>query len=144
MGQILVGVDGSPDSQRALQWAVDEAAIRGVSVDVIHAYKTEYIYYLDIPSTVVIPRHDIESAAQLAVGKVVDSIDNPTEVQISVEMVNSGNPAGEIAERSEKYDMVVLGSRGLGGLSGLLLGSVSAKVSHHSKCPVVIVPHEDE
>jgi len=140
VGRILVGVDGSDGSQRALQWAVDEAALRAVSVDVVHAYKTEYIYYLDIPSTVIIPRHDIESAAQLAVGKVVASVDNPGGVEISVEMVNSGNPAGELIDRSEDSDLVVLGSRGLGGLSGLLLGSVSQKVSHHARCPVVIIP----
>lgn len=139
MGRILVGVDGSEGSRRALQWAVDEAALRGAEVDVLHAYKSEYIYYLDIPSTVVIPRYDIESAAQLAVGKVIETIDNPG-VSVAVEMVNSGNPAGELIDRADKYDMIVLGSRGLGGIRGMLLGSVSQKVAHHATSPVVIVP----
>jgi len=143
MGQILVGVDGSGGSRRALQWAIEEAAARGDDIDVLHAYRTEYIYYVDFPAAHALPRLDVESQAQVVVKEALESVDNPQGVTIEVEYVNSGNPAGEMIDRSPDYDMIVLGSRGLGGLSGLLLGSVTHKVAQHAQCPVVIIPPED-
>lgn len=143
MGRILVGVDGSGGSRRALQWAIDEAALRGDGVDVLHAYRTEYIYYVDFPAAHALPRLDVESQAQVVVQEALDSIENPKGVTIDVEYVNSGNPAGELIDRSGDYELLVLGSRGLGGIAGLLLGSVTHKVAQHARCPVTIIPAED-
>ncbi len=144
MKPILVGVDGSASSRKALQWAVDEAALRNTGVQVLHAYRTEYIYYMDLPVVAqVIPRFDKEASAKMVVQEVVDSVDNPDNVAIDIEFINSGNPAGELIDRSEQNELIVLGSRGLGGLAGLLLGSVTHKVVQHSKCAVTIIPTED-
>ncbi len=144
MRSILVGVDGSAGSRRALQWAVQEAALRKTSVEVLHAYKAEYIYYMDLPVVAqVIPRYDLEASAKMVVQEVVDAVHNPQDVAIEIEFINSGNPAGELVDRSEGYELIVLGSRGLGGLSGLLLGSVTHKVVQHARCPVTIIPAED-
>ncbi|MDH3499859.1 MAG: universal stress protein [Acidimicrobiia bacterium] len=141
MSGILVGVDGSVGSARALQWAVDEAAIRGVDVDVVHAYKNEYIYYVDIPVTAMaIPRPEVEASAEAIVQKAVDSVENPKSVTINVACVNRANAAKELVERSPDHDLLVIGSRGFGGLTGLLVGSVAMKVIHHAECPVVIIP----
>lgn len=144
MARILVGVDGSDGSRQALQWAVDEAALRDTGIDVLNAYQTEYIYYVDLPAVAhAVPRYDLEAAAKMAVEDVVDSINNPAEIDIQVEYINSGNPAGELVLRSADHDLIVLGSRGLGGLAGLLLGSVTHKVVQHADCPVTIIPAED-
>jgi nucleotide-binding universal stress UspA family protein len=143
MGRILVGVDGSGGSRRALQWAIDEAVLRGADIDVLHAYRTEYIYYVDFPAAHALPRLDVEAQAQVVVNEVLESVDNPKGVTIDIEYVNSGNPAGEMIDRSGDYEMIVLGSRGLGGIAGLLLGSVTHKVTQHARCPVTIIPAAD-
>jgi nucleotide-binding universal stress UspA family protein len=59
-------------------------------------------------------------------------------------VVREGAPARVLLEEADKADLLVVGSRGLGGFRGLLLGSVSQQCSHHAPCPVVIVPHERE
>lgn len=140
MGRILVGIDGSESSQRALAWAIDEAQLRNADVHVVHAYKTEYLFYADVPATAIaIPRAEVEAAAEAMVKQAVEAA--ATEgVIIDAECVNSANPAGELVERSGDAELIVLGTRGLGGLRGLLLGSVTLKVAQQSRCPVVIVP----
>lgn len=144
MGRILVGVDGSEGSKRALEWAIEEAVLRDAAVDVLHAYRTEYIYYVDFPAAHALPRLDVEAEAQTIVQNLVDSVDNPRNVEIEIEYVNSGNPAGELIDRSHDHDLIVMGSRGLGGITGLLLGSVTHKVAQHAKCPVTIIPPAEQ
>ena len=144
MSRILVGIDGSASSRRALQWAVDAARLRDVDVHVLHAFKNEYVFYADIPATAMaIPRPEVEALAAALVEEAISSIDNPNGVKITTEIINSANPAGALIDRSTPDDLIVLGTRGLGGLTGMLLGSVSLKVMHHSTCPVTIVPGAD-
>jgi nucleotide-binding universal stress UspA family protein len=59
-------------------------------------------------------------------------------------VVREGAPARVLLEEADDADLLVVGSRGLGGFRGLLLGSVSQQCSHHAPCPVVVVPHERE
>jgi len=141
MGAILVGVDGSVGSERALQWAVNEAAVRACAVHVFNAYKAEYWYYVDVPpAAVMLSQPEMEKAAHALVDNAIEAVDVPGSVSITVECVNSSNPARELVDRSPRFDLMVLGSRGHGGLAGLFLGSVTLKVVQHAECPVTIIP----
>ncbi len=140
MAGIVVGVDGSAGSRRALRWALDEAAVRGVVVEAITVWQRTYSYgaqeYWPVDEEVA--RH-----AQLQLTEAVEAVaaDHPT-VQID-QVVREGDPAQTLCARSETAGLLVVGSRGRGAFAGLLLGSVSTKCAHHCRCPVVIVPEVD-
>lgn len=141
MKDILVGIDGSPASVRALEWALDTAELRGINVHVLHAFKTEYMFYVDIPATALaLPRAELEAAAEAMVNEALESVEPRDTVGITSECVNTGDAAKELANRSEDFEMIVLGSRGRGTLAGLFLGSVAFKVLQLAACPVVVIP----
>lgn len=146
MTTIIVGIDGSDGGQRALEWAVEEAKLRNARVHVVHAYRTEWVYYPEYAAvrTIVSPT-DLAGEAKLLVDRAIEQLgEDKAEVSITTEVVNDPNAAHALLERLEDPELdiglVVIGSRGLGGFSGLLLGSVSQKVAHHAHVPVVIVP----
>jgi len=70
-----------------------------------------------------------------------EAIPHPGDVEVEHRIVE-GTAAAALVEESRGADLLVVGSRGLGGFRGLLLGSVGQQVTHHAACPVVIVPHE--
>lgn len=114
--RVVVGVDGSPASRAALDWAVGLAGLCGAEVIVVHARGL-----LD-------RLHEGATApAPPAATRWVERDGNPVEVLL------------EAAEH-ERADLVVVGSRGLGGYPELLLGSTSTQVAQHAPCPVVIIP----
>jgi nucleotide-binding universal stress UspA family protein len=140
MPGILVGIDGSAHSQRALEWAAREAAVRHTSLTVLTVHQAVAgfwggtLHYQGDESLVEKAR----AAAQAETDKVLSGLDSrPTSV--TVEAVN-GIPAEEILNAGADADMIVLGSRGGGGWSRLLLGSVSSSVAEHAKVPVMILP----
>jgi nucleotide-binding universal stress UspA family protein len=140
MTGIAVGVDGSERSQRSLEWAMREATIRKMPLTVITVHPVAagffggpFILAADEPA-----REQARQGAQEAADKAAAaSGDNPPSVTIRA---ISGFPAEELIEASRDADMLVVGSRGLGGFAQLLLGSVSSQVVHHAHCPVVVIP----
>jgi nucleotide-binding universal stress UspA family protein len=143
MSGILVGVDGSDHSHRALIWAMRQAAVQHVPLTVLavrpatvrpatgiywglHAYP-EDSHNPDVVQKAV---EQIVEQARSEIGE--------TTVQIIVNVV-TGDPAEELISASRDADLVVVGSRGSGGFTSLLLGSVSSKVAHHAASPVVVV-----
>jgi nucleotide-binding universal stress UspA family protein len=140
MTGIAVGVDGSEHSQRSLEWAMREAAIRKMPLTVITVHPVvagflggPVVLAADEPA-----RDQARQGAQEAADKAAAaSGDNPPSVTIRA---ISGFPAEELIEASRDADMLVVGSRGLGGFAQLLLGSVSSQVVHHAHCPVVVIP----
>jgi nucleotide-binding universal stress UspA family protein len=135
---ILLGVDGSEHALRAAQTAGDLArAMKSKTLRVVVAF--EFIPpYLGEPNlqTVIAARmNDAENILQNAL-KALGEI--PGEVHTEV---LEGSPAEAILDvaSTRQNDLIVMGSRGLGQLSGLLLGSQSQKVVQHAKCPVLIV-----
>ena len=87
-------------------------------------------------------REQARQAVQDAAGKAVGTLTGEARpASVTVRAV-SGNPAEELVNASREADLVVVGSRGVGGFGRLALGSVSSQVSHHAHCPVVIVPPE--
>jgi nucleotide-binding universal stress UspA family protein len=149
MGRIVVGVDGSEGSRRALLWAAREASFRGAALEVIHTYEPEpakvsYAYDETMGAEVWETVHEaIEAAARRAAvsaqALVDDMIGELDEVEVEGSAIEGRHAAQTLIERSRDADMLVLGSRGRGGFKRLLLGSVSQQCAHHAECPVVIV-----
>lgn len=134
---VLVGVDGSEDGARAVAWAVDYATLIGAVVELFIAWHRPASYGYPMP----IPNYDPELEARTVVEKAAAQLSLPPE-QLRTTVLD-GAPAQRLIEASGHSDLLVVGSRGHGGFSGLLLGSVSAYCVHHAHCPVVVV-REDQ
>ena len=143
MPGIVVGVDGSGHSRKALERAAAEAAAHGVplTVLVIHqavrdVYGSASHYGDDAALT-----EKAKEAAQADTDQVLAAAGSqPTSVTVTAV---HGLPVDELVKASEGADMIVLGRRGMGGFVRLLMGSVSSQVAQHALCPVLIVPSAD-
>jgi len=143
MPGIIVGVDGSPHSQHALEWAMKEAAIRHAPLTVLTVHRASVGYWgseTRYPPDHAVAEHARQSA-QDAVVKAAANLGEPGPESVTVHAV-SGAPAEELITAGRDADMIVVGSRGAGGFPRLLIGSVSNHVTHHALCPVVVVPSE--
>jgi nucleotide-binding universal stress UspA family protein len=137
--RIIVGVDGSAGSRRALQWAADEAAQRGATLVVVHAWHFPpgaFAPYVPAATTTGVL---MEEAAEKLVAEAEASIAMPAGITVH-HVVVEGTAATQLLREAAGADLLVVGSRGRGGFTGLLLGSVSQQCAHHAPCPVVIVP----
>ncbi len=144
MPGITVGVDGSAHSQRALEWAVKEAAIRQAPLTVLAVHSVARSYWTGNPITYPEDQAETEKArqaAQEATQKLVDQAGTPGPASVTVRAV-SGLAAEELINASADSDMLVVGSRGGGGFAKLALGSVSNQVVHHASSPVVVIPSD--
>ncbi len=144
MPGITVGVDGSDDSHRALEWAMKEASIRQVPLTVLAVHEVAANQWTANP--IIYPedeaiRQQARQATEEAVGKVSGQLSDAKPPSVTVEAV-SGISAQELIKASQDSDLIVVGSRGGGGFARLALGSVTHKVVHHALCPVVVVPTE--
>ncbi len=132
---IVVGVDGSASSNKALSWAIEEARLRGAPLRVIHAFA--------VPGTIVSPiDHSLYPDMAKEANDVLQRImsEAPSTEGVDVESVaEPGNPSHLLIEASHDASLLVLGKRGHGGFDGLLLGAIPAHCVHHAHCPVVVV-----
>ena len=138
MARIVVGVDGSETSRAALAWALDEARRRSALVEVVRAWS--------VPaneSFVPVPVEAFREAEDAAVGAMVTELLGEGAAPEVRRSTVYGAPGEVLVDAAEGADMVVVGSRGLGGFTGMLLGSVSQYVLHHASCPVVVVHDPD-
>jgi nucleotide-binding universal stress UspA family protein len=137
--QIIVGVDGSPASHDALRWAVAEAALRKARLTVVHAWHMPnaggYPYI-----GVGFEPAPFEEAAREAIDAGLATVDTSVLAHPVERVTFVGGGAEGILTQAKDADLVVVGTRGRGGFSGLLLGSVSHQVARHARCPVVVVP----
>jgi nucleotide-binding universal stress UspA family protein len=144
MPGIIVGVDGSGHSQRALEWAIKEAAMRHaplIVVSVHQAVKGYYGHASTFPDDQVLTER-IRDSAQAETDKALAALDGPRPESVTVRAVH-GFPAEELISAGQGADLIVLGSRGAGGFTRLMLGSVAGQVTQHASCPVTIIPPED-
>jgi nucleotide-binding universal stress UspA family protein len=141
INSIVVGVDGSDSSRAALQWAHEEAAHHGASLTVVTAWHLPTLPMS--PPFGTLPAEGYESQPKrnaLAVLERLVAGLEATEPAVDVRSsIVEGNPAKVLIDRSSECDLLVVGSRGLEGFSGMLLGSVSQHVVAHAHCPVVVV-----
>jgi nucleotide-binding universal stress UspA family protein len=138
MERIVVGVDGSDGGQRALRWAIAEARRRGAAVQVVHAWHTNYAAanpYLGLPETDLTR---LEECEQRDLDHAVATEDT-SGVDVMLLLVFQDAPHA-LLEAAKGADLLVVGTRGRGGVAGRLLGSVSQAVTRHARCPVVVVP----
>jgi nucleotide-binding universal stress UspA family protein len=142
MAGITVGVDGSPGAHRALEWAMKEAATRHSPLTVVTVHPVMASAWTGNPIILGIDASEVQKARQAAeeaVAKAAAQLGEAQPVSVTVRAVN-GFPAQELIEASRDADLLVVGSRGLGGFTRLMLGSVSDQLAHHAHCAVVVVP----
>jgi nucleotide-binding universal stress UspA family protein len=142
---IVAGVDGSPSSLDALAWAVRQAGLTGGTVRAVMAwqYPAAITGYGWAPVAVVEPG-EYEENAQKALAEAVAAVDTAGhDVAIST-WVQQGNPAQVLIDAAAGADLLVVGSRGHGGFTEMLLGSVSMHCVHHAPCPVAVIRHASE
>src|SRR5262249_47412484 len=148
MPGIVVGVDGSDHSRRALIWAMRQADQQHVPLTVLAVRPDPVrpvtgVYwgvhtYPEDPHNPEVVRKAIQQIADQARNEIGE-----TASQVTVNVV-TGDPAEELVKASRAAGLVVVGSRGSGGFASLLMGSVSSKVAHHAACPVVVVRGESQ
>jgi nucleotide-binding universal stress UspA family protein len=140
MAGIVVGVDGSGHSHRAMERAAAEAVAHNLplTVLVVHqavrdVYGSVSHYPEDASRTA-----KAKEAAQAETDEVLAGLGSRPS-SVTVTSVH-GLPAEELVKASESADMLVLGRRGMGGFATLMQGSVTSQVTHHAHCPVLVVP----
>lgn len=151
MAKIVVGIDASDTSKRALRWAIDEARLRKAPVLAVHAWEPPPPVPEIELAPIAPPRHDpiallpqFEEAANRLVQGVVDAVAGEgSDVELTGE-AREGPTALVLVEAVEDDDLLVVGSRGRGGFAALLLGSVSQQCAQHAPCPVVIYRRRGE
>ncbi len=134
-GRIVVGVDGSPSSTEALRWAKRLALSLGATIQVVNAWEYPYT-----DATMPLPAMDWEQFSRDTVEQSVGEVFGDARPAGLVTTVEEGHPARTLVDAARGATMIIVGSRGLGGFYGLLIGSVSRYVAEHATCPVLLVP----
>ncbi|RRS01551.1 universal stress protein [Glycomyces terrestris] len=138
--RVVVGVDGSAASIRALRWAMRYAERTGASIDAVHVWQVPTAYGSPVEP---VPGEDFAETGQRALNGTVDQeLGDRKDLEIR-RIAQGGHPAEVLVERSKEADLLVVGSRGQGGLKGALIGSVSQRCVTHAACPVVVIRAED-
>jgi nucleotide-binding universal stress UspA family protein len=138
--RIVVGVDGSDASKAALAWAGGEAELRGTDVLALLAWMPTVAVGGPWPALVPVrASEEVDEDAEATLAAVVDEVLGEKPKVDVVERVVHGAAAPSLVEASGHAELLVVGSRGLGGFTGMLLGSVSHQCAQHASCPVVIV-----
>ncbi|MGO4443383.1 universal stress protein [Mycobacterium sp. 2YAF39] len=143
---IVVGVDGSPASDLATEWAARDAALRNVPLTLVHILPaTDVGPFVDMPISADFWTERDRRGDQIVddAMRVVAAATSGTPGFATERRVLSGAPVPTLVDMSKDAEMVVVGCRGVGGIKRLLLGSVSSGLAHHAHCPVAVI-HDEE
>ena len=139
MRKIVVGIDGSPGATEALRFALEEADASGAAITAVTAWDVPPGSF-GAPKSVALAHEFFEKDGQEHLDRCLESA-GAAHSGVAVEpRLVKGDPRRVLCHAAESADMLVLGSRGLGTVRSLLLGSVGMYCVHHATCPVVIVP----
>jgi nucleotide-binding universal stress UspA family protein len=150
MPGVVVGIDGSANARSALEWAVKEAAARSAPLTVLTVHEIPNSFFTGRP--VVLPADEDQLAATKAAAtelaeKAVSDLGENKPSSVTVKAVN-GSAADELVAAASGADLLVIGARGGAQAGGLAahspIGSISYKVLHRAKCPVVVIPGSSE
>jgi nucleotide-binding universal stress UspA family protein len=135
---VVVGIDGSPESVTALRWSAEHARCHRLPLHVIHAWAASETEAIRVDELFhVAERRDRD---RRAIETLLDrTIDAGQRADVTLRLLD-GNPVGVLLEAAEDASLLVVGSRGQGGISRLLLGSTSAACLQHAPCNVAVVP----
>ncbi|MEU9995459.1 universal stress protein [Streptomyces sp. NPDC050848] len=135
-GRIVVGVDGSEPSLKALKWAAGQAALTGDSLHAVIGweYPASWSAAPGVP-----PDFDPEQLAQQILDECLTKALDPAVAAGVTRTVVGGNPAQALVDQAEGASLLVVGDRGHAGFKAAVLGSVSTRVAQHAPCPVVVV-----
>ena len=140
---IIVGVDGSPASRVAVDWAARDAARRGADLKLVHVLVPPAVMaFPEVPMPPGFMEWQEEEGRRLLDGAVKTVEEAGAQVEVSTDMV-SGPAVPVLADLSSSAQMIVVGCRGRGVLARGLLGSISTGLAHHAHCPVAIIHDED-
>ena len=136
---VVVAVDGSDASKQAVRWAANTANKRGIPLRLASSYTMPQFLYAEgmVPPQELFDDLQAESLEKIDEARAIAHEVAP-EIKIG-HTIAEGSPIDMLLEMSKSATMIVMGSRGLGGLSGMVLGSVSGAVVSHASCPVVVV-----
>ncbi|QDY80553.1 universal stress protein [Streptomyces qinzhouensis] len=138
-GPVVVGVDGSASALAAVEIAAREAKLRGVGLQVVHAFIWPSLHVSLGPSPVGPPDGGLRNAAEKLLSEAATRA-RETEPGVHVtEHLVTGEPLTILEARSREASLVVVGSRGMGGFIGLLVGSTAVHLAAHGRCPVLVV-----
>jgi nucleotide-binding universal stress UspA family protein len=139
-GRIVVGVDGSEGSRRALAWALKEATVHGSALEAVIVWQSPYGFLRDADFSYPVDEAVLADSASARLSEIIGEVAGERAADVIAQIVLEGDPAEVLCKRAVESDLLVVGARGHGTFAGLLLGSVSDKCAHHSPSPVVIVP----
>ncbi len=144
--RIVVGVDGSAGSIAAMTWAADTAARVGATIVPVVAWEYPTLALLPFPAGMPVPPVDaMQADSEVRAEVLVEAaLASAPAVEVADPIVRQGSPGKVLCDVTDPADLLVVGSRGLGSVKGVLLGSVSAHCATAAPCPVAVIPVADE
>ncbi|MFF0475103.1 universal stress protein [Streptomyces sp. NPDC004284] len=139
-GRIVVGVDGSEPSLKALKWAAAQAALTGDSLQAVISWDYPGVWATVVPGVSL--QFDPEKVARQILDTALDAILTPEEAAAVTRTIVGDNAAQALVDAARGASLLVVGDRGYSGFKAAVLGSVSSHVTHHAPCPVVVVRDE--
>lgn len=139
---VVVGVDGSPSARHAVRWAAREAACRRLMLVIVHVCA---LVPVAVPHAVALRRYQValvEQGHQWLAEAAGAARESASDAAVHTDLTG-GSAADQLIGLSASAELMVLGSRGLGGFTGLVVGSTAVAVATHGHCPVVVVRGAD-
>lgn len=141
MARIVVGIDGSKGSKKALDWAAEEAKLHGATLELVHVYEAPFTHE---PVGRVEDVERVMAGAHEMAKRTLESFRSEVDAGVRVKTfpLLDSSASHALVEHSKGADMLVVSARGLGPFRRLVLGSVSTQLAHHAEVPLVIVRSE--
>ncbi|BFU45017.1 universal stress protein [Krasilnikovia sp. MM14-A1004] len=136
---VVVGVDGSDSSLEAVRYAAVEAVSRHRPLRIVHAFAWPLLPAAAVPGAIPLPAEDMRQHAEVLLADATEQAGKAApEVTVTAAILD-GTAAQVLLREAGTAELIVLGDRGLGPISGLLLGSVAVQTVTHAACPVLVV-----